>query len=251
MGVVKAITEHVSQNARNYTLKHVQVGFTYSAVQLNNQALGVAFTFPKREHCRPEMLNNGKPLAGRNALEIIPYLGDKNLVSSSLALATVNALLADQKLPGGAKFGDILDSLSIRQGDQVCMVGCFLPIISALKERQVKVVSVDNVPKPGAKQPEEVENLLPKSQIAIITATTIINNTIDHLLELASSCREVAVLGPSTPILAEAFSQTTVSCLSGIRITDSDKVLQIIGEGGGFRNFKYYTRKINLRLRNN
>ena len=248
MGVIKAITEHMYQNARNYTLKHVQVGFTYSAVQLNNQALGVAFTFPKREHCGPGMLHNGKPLAGRKASEILPCLGDKNLVSSSLALATVNALLAGQELPGDVKYGDVLDSLDVQKGDQVCMVGCFLPIVTALKERHIKVFSVDDVPKPGAKSPEEVEKFLPISQIAIITATAIINNTIDHLLELASSCREVAVLGPSTPLLQEAFSQTAVSCLSGIRIVEPEKVFQIIGEGGGFRNFKYYTRKVNLRL---
>ncbi|UCB44997.1 MAG: hypothetical protein JSV25_12365 [Spirochaetota bacterium] len=160
-------------------------------------------------------------------------------------------MLTDRELPTEAKFGNILENLDIRKGDQVCMVGCFLPVISALKKRRVNVVSVDDVPKPGAKPPEEVENLLPKSQIAIITATTIINNTIDHLLELTASCREVAVLGPSTPILAEAFSHTTVSCLSGIRIVEPEKVLQIIGEGGGFRDFKYYTRKVNLRLRKN
>ena len=114
------------------------------------------------------------------------------------------------------------------------MVGCFLPLITALEKRQIKVVSVDDVPKPCTKPPEEVEKLLPESQIAIITATAIINKTIDNLLELADSCREVAVLGPSTPLLTEAFSQTTVSCLSGIRILEPEKVLQIIGEGGGF-----------------
>jgi len=251
MGVVKAIAEHMSRTARDYTLQRVQVGFIYSAVQLNNQALGVAFTFPKGDHCGPEMLHGGKFLAGRKAAEILPYLGDKNLVSSSIALATVNALLAGRELPGDVKYGDILDNLDIRKGDQVCMVGCFLPIITALKKRQVKVVSVDDVPKLHAKPPEEVENLLPESQIAIITATAIINNTIDHLLELTASCREVAVLGPSTPLLTEAFSQTTVSCLSGIRISEPEKVLQIIGEGGGFRDFKYYIRKVNLRLRKN
>jgi uncharacterized protein (DUF4213/DUF364 family) len=251
MGVIKAITEHMSHTTRDYTLKRVQVGFTYSAVQLHNQAIGVAFTFPKGEHCRPEMLHGKKPIAGRKAWEIIPYLGDENLISSSLALATVNALLSARELPRDVKFGDILDNLDIRKGDQVCMVGCFLPIVAALKKRKVKVVSVDEVPKPYAKPPEEVENLLPQSQIAIITATSIINNTIDHLLDLAASCREVALLGPSTPLLPEAFSQTKVSCLSGIRISEPEKVLQIIGEGGGFRDFKYYTRKVNLRLRKN
>lgn len=163
-----------------------QVGFIYSAVQLNKQALCVAFTFPKGDHCEPEIFHGGKPLAGRKVAEILPYLGDENLVSSSLALATVNY-----------------------------------------------------VSKLYAKPPEEVENLLPESQIAINTAKAIINNTIDHLLELTASCREAAVLRPSTPLLTEAFSHTTASCLSGISISEPEKVLQIIGEGREFRDFKY------------
>ncbi len=124
-----------------------------------------------------------------------------------------------------------------------------MPLIPALEKRRVQVVSVDEIPKPGARPPAEVEKLLPGSQIAIITATAIINNSIDHLLDLAESCREVAVLGPSTPLLREAFSATPVSCLSGVRILDPGKVLQVIGEGGGFREFKCYAQKLNLRLR--
>jgi uncharacterized protein (DUF4213/DUF364 family) len=251
VSVVKVIAECLSETARDFTLQRVQVGFIYSAVQLCNQAVGVAFTFPRSGHCGPDLPYNKKPLSGRKASETLPLLGDKNLVSSSLALATANALLAGRELPQGVTFGDILDNLDIRKGDQVCMVGCFLPIVSALKKRGVKVVSVDEVPKPYAKPPEEVENLLPESQIAIITATAIINNTIDHLLDLTASCREVAVLGPSTPLLPDAFSNTTVSCLSGIKVSESEKVLRIISEGGGFRDFKYYTRKVNLRLRKN
>ena len=128
------------------------------------------------------------------------------------------------------------------------MVGCFMPLIRALEKRDLYVVSVDEQPKPGARPAEEVEELLPGSQIAIVTATSIINNTIDRILDLAETCREVVVLGPSTPMLREAFSDTPVSCLSGIRILEPEKVLQIIGEGGGFRGFKGYVQKLNLRL---
>ncbi len=249
MGLSNAIIEHMSETANNYSLKRVQAGLIYSAVQLDNNATGVAYTFPMKEHCGPGMRRDRKPLAGRKAAEIITYLGDKNLIMSSLALAAVNALLASRKLPEDVSFGDVLDNLDIRNGDQVCMVGSFLPLLPALEKRQVKVFSVDEAPKPHTGPPEDVEQLLSESQVAIITGTAIINNTIDRMLALARTCREVAILGASTPLLKEAFADTSVTCLSGIRVTEPEKVFQTIGEGAGFREFRKYVRKVNLRLK--
>jgi uncharacterized protein (DUF4213/DUF364 family) len=57
----------------------------------------------------------------------------------------------------------------------------------------------------------------------------------------------VAILGPSTPLLADAFRGLPVHCLSGIHVDDADEVFRIIGEGGGFRFFKDFTTKLNIR----
>ncbi|UCF97577.1 MAG: DUF364 domain-containing protein [Spirochaetaceae bacterium] len=249
MGIAETIIQIMKSKADQFTLKRVQVGLIYSAVELNNLATGVAYTFPKGEHCG--MGGRSKPLAGRTASEIITFLAGRNLVLSSLALATVNALLATNPLPQGAERGDALEKIGIRKGDRVCMVGCFFPIMETLRKKEITVTAVDEIPKPGSGLPEEVENVLPNSQVAIFTATSIINNTLDHLLQLAHACREVALLGPSTPLLKESFTDTPITCLSGVRIMESEKVLQIISEGGGFKDFKRYCRKVNIRLIDN
>jgi uncharacterized protein (DUF4213/DUF364 family) len=224
------------------------VGYIYSAVQLENQATGVAFTFPRGEHCRHSLLDGQNPLEGRAASEVISFLGDRNLVSSSLALATVNAVVSSTKMNEGAEQGDILDVLDIRTGDRVCMIGCFLPLMKPLESRQVRVIAFDEIPKPGTSKPKKMERILSKSQIAIITATSIINNTIDDLLALSRSCREVTILGPSTPLIASAFRKTAVTCLSGIQITAPDLVQRVIAEGGGFRDFRKHVMKLNVRI---
>lgn len=57
--------------------------------------------------------------------------------------------------------------------------------------------------------------------------------------------RHVVILGPSTPMLAPVFEDTPVTCLGGASVTESDRVLQIISEGGGTPAmrpyFKYLT----------
>jgi uncharacterized protein (DUF4213/DUF364 family) len=251
--VAETIRSLVLERGAETPVRRAQVGLIYCAVQLETGATGVAFTFPDQrsgKHCGQGLIGRGH-LAGRKAEELVEKLGSEDLVSSALALATANALIADSFIDSRAAPGDVLDQLDVREGDHLCMVGCFLPVLEKLKTASVQVTAVDQVAKPGAQPAENTERLLPESQVAIITGTSIINNTLDALLELASGCREVAILGPSTPLLPEAFRDRPVSCLSGIRVDEPDAVFRIIGEGGGFRFFKDHTTKLNIRVSEN
>jgi hypothetical protein len=228
-------------------LKRVQVGLLYTAVQLENGSTGVAFNFP-RQCCGPSLTAGGRSFKGRNALEIVHSLGSENLFDSSLALATVNALVSSMGLPEDALCKDVLEVIDIMDGESICMVGCFLPIMEKLKDRRVEIKVVDLEIKPGALPEEFAFTLLRKSQIALITATALINSTMDSLLEASEFCREVVILGPSTPLVPQAFKDTPVTCIAGIMVDKPDEVFRIIGEGGGFRLFRPYTRKFTLRL---
>ena len=103
--------------------------------------------------------------------------------------------------------------------------------------------------KTGDLLPEkEAYRLLPQCQIAIITSTTLINHSVDRLLEAAKGCREVVLLGASTPLVREAFLNTPVTYLSGVVVREPDEILRIVSEGGGMRRFKNRIRKVNLTL---
>lgn len=242
--VADNIKAELGTAAQKRLVKEVQVGLIYTAVQIDTGALGVAYTFPEARTCG----GTGVPLKGRTVAELVDGLGGKSLLASAVALAAVNALLADAPLPPATCEADVLDSLDLHRGDRVCMVGCFAPLLKPLKDLGVELKTFDQVPKPGSRPAAEVEEHLPGSEVAIITATSLINNTLDHLLKLASPCREVVLLGSSTPLLPEAFSGTPVSNLSGIRVEEPEGVLRCIAEGQGFCVFKRYVRKVSLRL---
>jgi uncharacterized protein len=82
----------------------------------------------------------------------------------------------------------------------------------------------------------------------ILSATTLLNRTIDGLLQLCQNAREVAILGPSTPLLPEAFGTHGVTLLSGIQVIDPQRALRIVSEGGGTRQFGGAVRKLTVRL---
>ncbi len=247
--IADRIAELLKEKSRTHTIKTVLVGLSYTAVELEDSAIGVAFNFPQARGGCTETLRKYKPFAGKEASVLLSLLGEKELIGASIGMATANALKASEPLQEEVFEGDVLDCIETEPTDKVCMVGCFVPLLNLLKERGIGVVALDETPKPGSRPPEEAERYLPQSDIALITATSIINHTIDHLLELSTSCREVAILGPSTPFIPGAFLNTPVTILSGVKIDNGKEVMDVIGEGGGFREFKKSTRKVNIPLK--
>jgi hypothetical protein len=227
----------------------VRVGLGYTAVLTEAQCAGVAYT-PREdlEHgCSP--LRAAGSLAGRCLADLMAYLESRQPIERAIGLAAANALVAI-RLRAPVAGGDILNALALHPADRVGMVGCFEPLIAQL---QAQVASLTVFERSGGSmvgvQPaERAPELLPTCSVALITSTALITESLDALLEAAAGCREVALLGPSTPMIPEVFTDTPVTLLSGIQVENPAKVLQIVSEGGGTRNFSAYVRKVNLRL---
>lgn len=70
----------------------------------------------------------------------------------------------------------------------------------------------------------------------------------DRLLEAASDCREVVILGASTPLLAEVFLPRRVILLSGVIVLEPQEIVRIVSEGGGMRYFGPHVSQVCLRV---
>jgi uncharacterized protein (DUF4213/DUF364 family) len=191
-----------------------------------------------------------RPLAGRPACDLLSLLESSDPVEAGVGLACANALA--NKAGEGFLDGDVLDCLDVGPEDHVGMVGHFGPLVGPLKERARSLTIFERVKEPcGDIRPAgEAEEALRRCQVALITATSIINHTIDGLLAAAGDCREVAILGASTPMLPESFSSTNATLLSGVVVENPGEILRVISEGGGMHLFKPYVRKVSLRVAN-
>jgi len=226
----------------------VRIGLGYTAVLLTDRRMGVAYTFRAETGPGCSVLSGMLPLAGRPARELLVLLGSSDPIEAAMGLACANALSN-----GAAEEyseGDILDHLDIAPDDRVGMVGHFGPLVAPVKERARSLTIFERVRQAhGDIRPtEEAPEQLPGCQVALITATSIINHTIDGLLDAARGCREVVVLGASTPLVPEAFSRSKVTLLSGVVVEEPAEVLRVVSEGGGMRLFRPYIRKVNLRV---
>jgi uncharacterized protein len=112
-------------------VREVRIGLGYTAVQLESDNTGLAYTF--RQDLPPgcSIFPGLRPLAGRKVGELPPLLCSMEKIEASVGLASVNALVNHQ-VPG-ALAGDILDFVSVQPQDEVGMVGFFFPMIPVLQ----------------------------------------------------------------------------------------------------------------------
>ena len=235
--------------AAKLRVQEARIGVGYSAVLLDNGQLGIAYTFLDGLSGGCAVYSGPRPLAGMPAPELLALLDSNNALESALALACANALIntPDKAYSEGAS----ITQLDFSADDRVGMIGHFAPIVDKIAPQVDTIEIFERVARPGdsIRGFDEAEEVLPQCNIALITSTSIINNSIEQILPWVTQCREVVMLGTSTPMSAEAFTDTPVTLLSGIVVEDTAAVLQAVSEGGGTPTIRPFTRKVNLRCR--
>ncbi len=249
MNVRRRILEAIRPAARGVRVLDVRAGPVYTAVRLEGERAGVAFSGLDRSAREGTVPRERRPPAGRDAADLVEHLEDSSPPATALGLATANALSTGAG-PGSLTSGDVSEFLALRPRSTVAMVGFFgplLPRLNALSAR-VTVFERDRSRLPEARSEQEAYECLGRFDVALITATSIVNHSVDRLLEAACGCREVVLLGASTPMLPSAFQGTPVTALSGVIVRHPDEVLRVVSEGGGNRRFRGLVRKVNIAL---
>ena len=248
MLISRRIQDYLKARAAEVRVKDVRIGLRYTAVSLEGGQTGVAFTFTEGMVRDLPTLKMLYPLAGRVASDLLSLLGSKSVIEMAVALATANALANYQR--GELIGGDALEYLHIQGDDRVGMVGYSAPVLSKLRKVSPHIMIFEQSGERGREcYPEEdAYRFLPQCQVAMITSTSILNHTIDRLLESSCTCREVVLMGATTPLLRHAFEDTPVTLLSGVIVTKPEEILCTVSEGGGVRVFKKSVTKVNLPL---
>ncbi|GAU07404.1 DUF364 domain-containing protein [Desulfoplanes formicivorans] len=241
------LKENALSLAQDRTVADVRIGLGYTAVQLDNGQTGVACTFHKDAKGGCTVFQGLRPLKGTPAAKVLTMLDATDPIASAVAIATSNAL-TNTPSPDMTT-GDILENITLYPDDHVGMVGFFAPVIPKLKERTGRLDIFEKQDRgPGTLPADAARDILPSCQVAVITSTSIINHTVDDLLNACTNCREVIMLGASTPLLPTVFARTPVTVLSGIIVTQPENILQIVSEGGGMQLFKKNIHKVNCRV---
>ncbi len=238
--VQKRLIDFLWPHAERVSISDVRIGLGYTAVKIESGQGGVAWTPHLPASCCTHFQKAGT-LVGRPAKELLSLLGDEaSALARSVGLATANALLASLPRPPILS-EEIISTLRITSDDRVAMVGYFGPVIAQLRKTGCRLDILELNAKPGETlPPEKSGEVLAGCTVAIITGTSLINGTFHDLISPLGKPRAAVLLGPSSPLCGDIFSDTKITHVAGSRVCNTDAVLRVVSEGGGTMLMKPY-----------
>lgn len=232
---MKVLKEIIS-TLKNAKIHEVRTCVRWTAV-VSEIGYGLASTLQNKSHCDdPEKLvRNCGALTNKSGLELAEYVFSDNLLEASIGMATINSLIQIDN--SKVLKEDILEILHDKiENKNITMIGHF-PIVKKLKELAKNLWIIEQNPSEGDLNVEEGKKVIPKSDLVIITGTSLINHTFMNILDLCNKDSYKVLLGPSTPISPILF-EYGINMISGIKIVDIDKVFHYIGQGASFKQIK-------------
>ncbi|PKN17462.1 MAG: hypothetical protein CVU71_15410 [Deltaproteobacteria bacterium HGW-Deltaproteobacteria-6] len=246
--ILNRLYERLEPVAKERRIADLRVGLSYVGVKLDDEQSGLAAVLTDITPGGCKILSDAGRYAGLPALNLLLYVKDsKNALQRAIGLATANALIAQPA--DTTEDREATTYFNLKPGEKVVMVGLFSPLVERIRATGAILTVIE-------KNPERLELLSPDDKrqalqgcdVAIITATTVLNDTFEETIAALNKPRVVALMGPSTPLLPDIFRDTPVTHLGGAVVADSRRVLQIISEGGGTPALRRYLRFVNLIL---
>jgi uncharacterized protein (DUF4213/DUF364 family) len=228
---------YLVEQSRRFAVEDVRIGASYVAVVLTGGRIGVAARL--KEFAGTQIEIPRSEICGKRAEALLEDLvSGKGAIERALALAAANALIHPD-IPGREE--DTIGLLKLRPGERVAMVGLFRPIVPRIRSTGVLLSVIER----DTSEKERRESL-EACDVAIVTATTLLNGTLERVLSGLGRPRHVALIGPSTPLCEEIFRGTPVTHLGGSAIVDAAGLLRVVSEGGGTPDMRPCLRYVNI-----
>jgi uncharacterized protein len=224
--------------ARDAPVRDVRLCLRATAVW--SRRLGLAYAFPRdplAHGTEPDLGPRG--LTGRTARELAELARSRDLPEASVGVAAINSLLDP---PAGISDGHALDLiLEHGRGRAIALVGHF-PFADRLRAEAGRLDVLELNPREGDLPAAHAPRVIPRADVVAITASTLVNGTLEGLLDLARG-KFVILIGPTSPFSAALFSRG-VGANCGSVVIDPDAALRDVSEGVSFRRMRGLRRVI-------
>lgn len=156
----------------------------------------------------------------------------KSLLEASVGLAAINALLPRHE----ERYVELNAEHVIAkrgEGKRVAVIGSF-PFLKRLRDSVGSMAVMDLRPDKGDTPPEAAAEVLPKADVVVLSATSLINRTFEGLISSCSQNSLIIMLGPSTPLSPVLFEHG-INILAGSIVEDEAAILRAVSQGATFR----------------
>ncbi|MCD6449315.1 MAG: DUF364 domain-containing protein [Thermotogaceae bacterium] len=233
MKILKKLVKKATDMSEGLYVEDFVIGIGLVGVKLSNGSAGVAYNLRQDllGQCEEFSKGRGKDYSlllkpGEKATTFIEAFISENPIAKSLGLATINTVLSEKD---NLQKGDILEYLEIKEGDVVGMIGEIGPLIMSAMEKGASVRVFERNRKRGQFPDWAITTHLEDCDVVIISASSIVNWTIEWILDYVNTDR-VAIVGPTATLVKDVFP---VKVIAGTNILDPDRLLEALSRGIG------------------
>lgn len=219
---------------RPVPVRSVLVGAHWTAVCSTRCGLATTILGGK-PHDNTTVVREAGSLHRKSAQELAEYARSENLLEASIGVAAINSLLeVNEQDAVEMNASEVL--MNKGAGRNVALVGHF-PFIPRLRKKVENLWVIEQHPTGDDHPAEAAFDLIPRADVVALTASALINQTLDDLLALCSPEALVLILGPSTPLSTVLFDHGA-TIIAGSRVIDEAAVLSYIGQVATFQQVK-------------
>ena len=193
-----------------------------------------------------------KQILSTPILDLAEGYDNANLVKRSLGLGALNAIAQHVfTRSAGVLQNDVdpLGQLDLDTSHQVGMVGYFKPLVRMLKDQRVPVTVIEKdegyFDYDGLVDVTLDVGALKRCDRVLITASTLLNDSLDSVLANCAADARVALIGPTVGCLPDPFFARGIDVVGGSRVANlcSLKKHMLSGENWGNSVIKYCIAK--------
>jgi uncharacterized protein (DUF4213/DUF364 family) len=193
-----------------------------------------------------------KQILSTPVLDLAEGYDNDNLVKRSLGLGALNAIAQHVfSRSVGVLQNDVdpLGQLDLDTSHQVGMVGFFRPLVRMLKDQRVPVTVIEQdegyLDYEGPVDVTLDVGALKRCDRVLITASTLLNDSLDSVLANCAADARVALIGPTVGCLPDPFFARGIDVVGGSRVANlcGLKKHMLSGENWGNSVIKYCIAK--------
>ena len=204
----------------------------FMAIALEEGATGISYIL--LPDSREEAYNALQPheLIGRYPQEFALEFGSNDPVWEMIAMASINAICQHVMKETRFELDYVTDPFgltTIEKGDRVGMVGLFSGLIGRIRKAGADLVIIEKKENLVEKYHDlpittDTKSLASCNKV-LCTSTTVLNNSLDEILNYCSADAFVSVVGPTAGYLPDPLFASGVDVLGGRVVTNSAEFL--------------------------
>lgn len=243
----------------NLKIEEVRIGAHLTAVKLSDSSYGISSTLIDKHCYLPKDKRDFGEFTPSNingqSVTALFETEKKSSIIDTVRIAVLNAVSA--KLINSGKYNivedaDPVDLIDLTQNKTITIVGAFQSYINKISATSNKLYVLELNKNAFREEQlkyyvpaENYKYIIPQSDIVIITGLTLVNGTIDGLLDTVSPNTQVIVTGHSSSLIPDFLFNNKVNLIGATRLLNTDLLFSVVSEcGTGYHLMKYCGQKI-------